>query len=154
MTASQRIADLNAMDARDLCAHADTALVRLVDILNRETTLLRTGHLRAAAELSAEKAVAAQDYTILARTVQREAARLKLDAPDDLERLHAHHESFATQMAENLRVLATARAVTEDLLTDVARAVGATESPRTYGARGAVNATNPAASGLAVNRAL
>ena len=42
-----------------------------------------------------------------------------------VERLRSGHERLATQMAENLKVIATARAVTEDLLTDVATAIGA-----------------------------
>jgi hypothetical protein len=58
-------------------------------------------------------------------------------------------------MAENLRVLATARTVTEDLLTDVARAVGASNRPKTYGVNGTVQAAPAAAArGIAVNRAL
>ncbi|MNY70252.1 hypothetical protein D3C86_2083460 [compost metagenome] len=58
-------------------------------------------------------------------------------------------------MAENLRVLATARMVTEDLLTDVAKIVGQQNKAKTYGRGGAI-ATDPAASarGIAVNRAL
>jgi len=154
MSADQRIADLNAMDAPELCARADAALVRLVDVLNRETTLLHAGHLRAASEITAEKTVAAQDYTILARTVQREARRLSRESPEALARLHAHHESFATQMAENLRVLATARTVTQDLLSDVAKSVGAAEAPSAYGAAGTLAPANATARGLAVNRAL
>ena len=72
-----------------------------------------------------------------------------------VERLRLGHESLATQMAENLRVLATARTVTEDLLTDVAKIVGQQNQARTYG-RGGANKADPAASarGIAINRAL
>ena len=56
-----------------------------------------------------------------------------------MERLRAGHESLATQMAENLRVLATAKTVTEDVLTDVARMVGQQNRAKTYGTAGTMS---------------
>ena len=68
--------------------------------------------------------------------------------------LRAGHERLATQMAENLRVLATARTVTEDLLTDVATTVGQQQKTKTYGASGQLKTEGaPVARGLAINRA-
>lgn len=154
MTAAQRLDQLDTADPQALCARTDTALSRLVDTLSRETMLLRAGKLREAAAISAEKTQAAEDYTILARAVQRQAQRLADSAPDLLARLRKRHESLATQMAENLRVLATARSVAEDLLEDVATTVGAQRVPRTYGATGAAPPKKATASGLSVNRAL
>jgi hypothetical protein len=58
-------------------------------------------------------------------------------------------------MAENLRVIATARTVTETLLGDVAQTVGAQGRTRTYGANGVLNSNaGTGARGIAVNRAL
>ena len=73
-----------------------------------------------------------------------------------MEALRAGHEKLATQMAENLRVIATARSVTKDLLNDVATAISAKARPRsTYGATGQVTAPAAApASGVSINRAL
>ena len=72
-----------------------------------------------------------------------------------VEAMKVRHEQFATQMAENLRVIATARAVTEELLTDVANAMSARERPRTYGASGTMAGQPPvAATGVSINRAL
>lgn len=155
MTAAARLAALDALPAEDLCRHAETALASLVDVMNQETVLLRAGHLREAGKLTPEKTRLAQDYVTLARAVQRQTARLGAEAPASLDRLRAGHERLATQMAENLRVLATAKTVTEDLLTDVARMVGQQNRAKTYGTAGQV-ATDPngAARGLAVNRAL
>ena len=68
--------------------------------------------------------------------------------------LRAGHEQLVTQMAENLRVIATARTVTEDLLTDVAATVGQQQKTTTYGASGQLQAGSaPVARGLAINRA-
>lgn len=155
MTAAARLAALDAMAAEELCRLAETALSALVDVTNQETTLLRAGHMREASKLTPEKTGLAQDYVTLARAVQRQNQRLAAEAPAALDRLRAGHESLATQMAENLRVLATAKTVTEDVLTDVARMVGQQDRARTYGTAGRV-ATDPssAARGITVNRAL
>lgn len=155
MTAAARLAALDSLPAGELCQVAEIALTALVDVMNKETTLLRAGHIREASALTADKARLAQDYVGFARSVQRQGERLKREAPQAVARLKQGHESLATQMAENLRVLATARTVTEDLLTDVARIVGQQNKAKTYGRGGSV-AADPAASarGIAVNRAL
>jgi hypothetical protein len=155
MTAAARLAALDSLPADELCRMAEIALAALVDVMNQETTLLRAGHMRRASTLTPEKTRLAQDYVSFARSVQRQGARLKVQAPAAVERLRLGHERLATQMAENLRVLATARMVTEDLLTDVAKIVGQQNRAKTYGRGGAITA-DPSASarGIAVNRAL
>lgn len=154
-TATERLAALDQMPAPELCGLAADTLDALATIMNEETTRLRAGRFREAGALTAEKTRLAQDYVGLARAVQRQAERLQAEAPAALAALRAGHERLATQMAENLRVIATARSVTEDLLTDVARAVGQTERTRTYGTRGELATTAaPPARGIAVNRAL
>src|SRR5215217_5403284 len=155
MTAAARLAALDNLPADELCQIAEVALAALVDVMNQETTLLRAGHLRQASTLTPDKARLAQDYVGFARSVQRQGDRLKVQAPAAVGRLRQGHERLATQMAENLRVLATSRTVTEDLLTDVARIVGQQNKARTYGYGGAI-VSDPAASarGIAVNRAL
>lgn len=155
MTAAARLAALDSLPADDLCRMAEIALAALVNVMNQETTLLRAGHMRQAGTLTPEKTRLAQDYVGFARSVQRQGNRLKVEAPAAVERLRLGHERLATQMAENLRVLATARMVTEDLLTDVAKIVGQQNKAKTYGRGGAI-AADPAASarGIAVNRAL
>ncbi|HEY8574709.1 MAG TPA: flagellar protein FlgN [Devosia sp.] len=155
MTAAARLAALDSLPAEELCHMAETALAALVDVMNQETTLLRAGHMRQASVLTPEKTRLAQDYVSFARSIQRQGQRLGTQAPAALARLRQGHESLATQMAENLRVLATARMVTEDLLTDVAKVVGQQNKAKAYGRSGAV-AIDPASSarGIAVNRAM
>ncbi len=154
MTAAQRLAALDDLPARDLIAFAEGTLRALVEIMNHETTLLRAGHHREAGTLSADKTRLAQDYVGYARAVQRQLDRLKAEAPDAIALLRHGHEQLATQMAENLKVIATVRAVTEDVLTDVARQVARSAQPRTYGATGELARARPASGGIAVNRAL
>lgn len=154
-TAAERLAQLDQMPGGALCAIAQETLDALVGVLNQETVLMRAGRAREASELTAEKARLAQDYMGLARAVQRQVERLKLEAPAQLDALRAGHERLATQMAENLRVIATARAVTEDLLTDVAESIAARNRPKTYGANGTL-ASQPVrpAAGVSINRSL
>lgn len=155
MTANERLEALETLDADTLCSRAETALTALVEVMNRETTFLRAGHVREATELTNEKTQLAQDYVTLARAIQRVAPRLKSQSPDRVDTLRRGHEALATQMAENLRVLATARTVTEHLLSDVARAAGNTEKPKTYGAAGqAPRPASDAMRGISINRAL
>ena len=156
MTAAARLAALDGLPADELCRMAEIALSALVDVMNQETTLLRAGRMSEAGALTADKTRLAQDYVMLARSVQRETARLKQEAPAEVERLRSRHERLATQMADNLRVIATARAVTEDLLTDVANTMGLKARAKTYGANGEVAAGSPnqAARGIAINRAM
>jgi len=154
MSAAARIASLDDMPARELIAATDGTLRSLIDIMNQETVLLRTGRHRDAGTLTAEKTRLAQEYVGLSRSVQRQLARLSVEDPPGMAALKMGHEQLATQMAENLKVIATARIVTEDLLTDVAMQVGRSAGPTTYGVTGQMNQTSKVSGGIAVNRAL
>ena len=153
--AAERLAELDNLPGRELVARVETTLNALVGIMNQETTLLRAGHVKDAAQLTGDKTRLAQDYVGLSRSVQRQLFRLRQEVPADLQRLQNGHERLATQMAENLRVIATARDVTESVLTDVAESMGAQNRTKTYGASGNVQSTAGGhARGIAVNRAL
>jgi hypothetical protein len=156
MSAAERLSALDTLPARDLCSRAAAALSGLADVMNQETMLLRAGRFRESVDVTAEKTRLAQDYVGIARSVQRQSARLRQEAPDALSALRAGHERLATQMAENLRVIATARTVTEDLMAGTAAIVGQKERTRTYPgpADGRQNRPEHAARGIAVNRAL
>jgi hypothetical protein len=154
-TAAERLTALDDLPALELCLRAGTTLDALVSIMNEETTMLRAGRIREAGTLTAEKTRLAQDYVGLARSIQRQSARLQREAPDAVQRLRNGHERLATQMAENLRVIATARDVTDDILSDVARTVGQASRAETYSASGELPAAaSPSARGIAVNRSL
>lgn len=154
-TAAQRLAAIDEMPAVALCRHARDVLDTLVNVMNEETTLLRRGRVKDAGPVSSRKTVLAQEYVGLLRAVQRRGERLLGDVPEEIQALRAAHERLATQMAENLKVLATARTVTETLLTDVAQAVAAAGRTRTYGADGSMpDGPNQAARGIAIDRAL
>lgn len=153
--AAERLAELDNLPGRELVSRVEATLNALVAVMNQETTLLRAGHVKDAGLLTGDKTRLAQDYVGLSRSVQRQLFRLRDEAPDELRRLQSGHERLATQMAENLRVIATARDATESVLTDVAESMGAQNRTRTYGATGNVQSTAGGhARGIAVNRAL
>ncbi len=156
MSAAERLALIDDLPAAELCRQTGETLDALVRVMNAETTLLRAGRYKDAAGLTGEKTKLAQDYVGLVRAVQRQSQRLRREAPGEAQLLRAGHEKLATQMAENLRVIATARSVTESILTDVAVSVGQQSRTKTYGAGGELvpaTAGQPAR-GLAINRAL
>ena len=155
ITAAERLAALDNLPATELCRRALSVLDSLVTVMNEETTMLRAGRFRETGPVTAEKTALAQDYVGLVRSIQRQTGRLLKEAPDDVRLLRAGHERLATQMAENLRVLATARTVTDEILTDVAQAVGERSQAKTYGAGGELAQNRaPLARGIAINRAL
>jgi hypothetical protein len=155
MSAAERLAALDELDPVDLCQRTGAVLASLVEIMNAETTLLRANRYKEAAALTADKIQIAQDYVGLSRAVQRRLEQLRLAAPGEIEQLRRSHESLATQMAENLRVIATARRVTETLLTDVATGVGKMTRAKTYGATGTIRSDlTPSTRGISINRAL
>lgn len=154
--AAERLAELDSLPGTQLVGRTEATLNALVAIMNQETTLLRAGRVKEASLLTAEKTRLAQDYVGFSRSIQRQLPRLRAEVPAAVDGLRAGQERLATQMAENLRVIATARDVTESLLTDVAEAVGAQTRTKTYGATGQMQATSAAqaARGIAINRAL
>jgi hypothetical protein len=154
-SAVQRLAALDDLATPELCNRAQVTLDSLARVMNEETTLLRAGHFREAGRLTADKASIAQDYVGIARAVQRQAERLRSESPSGFALLVAGQERLATQIAENLKVIATMRRVTDDLLTDVSEAVGRKARATTYGANARMGTTpSGAARGIAINRAL
>ena len=153
MSAAERIAALDHLPARDLIAFTEGTLRALVDVMNRETMLLRAGRHDDAMSLGAQKTSLAQEYVVYSRSVQRQLTRLKAEAPSEVALLKRGHERLATQLAENLKVIATVRAVTEDLMSDVATQLARAARPKTYGAGGELNASRAMSGGLAINRA-
>lgn len=154
MSAAERLAALDELPATELCARAETALNELVEIMNEETTLLRAGNFRKAGGLTPDKTRLAQDYVGYARSVQRQIGRIREEAPTDLERLQGGHERLATQMAENLKVIASARNLTDTLLTETATMVAGRERPKTYDESGTIPSVTKGSTGIAVRKSL
>lgn len=146
---------LGDTDPAEFCDRAQSALDRLIEVMNNETVLLRAGNLAGATALTAEKTMLAQEYVHAARVIQSNAAAIRKAVPDAVERFRQGHAALATQLAENLKVLASARSLTRDLIGDVARRVGSNQAPSTYSdAGGRAEPPEVGARGISVDRAL
>jgi len=138
-----------------VCADAELSLRALVDIMNNETNLLRSGKLLQASELAAEKTTLAQKYVGLARAIQSNAKEIRTKAPHLLEKLQQGQAALATQMAENLRVVATAKSLSEEIVSSVASQLGNSNETSAYGNTGQGNAgTAPQMKGVSINTTL
>ncbi|MCF4098825.1 hypothetical protein [Maritalea mediterranea] len=139
-------------EPEEVCIAARDTLTRLVDIMNNETTLLRAGRLLQASELAAPKAELAQKYVGLARAIQHNVDSLKQTAPHLLEELQKSQTALATQMAENMRVLATAKSLSEEIVGDVAAQLGRAQKPKTYGGNGVTAQKSESLQGVSINK--
>lgn len=136
----------------DVCADAHDTLTKLVDIMNNETTLLQAGRLIEASECAGPKAELAQKYVGLARAIQHNTDILKETAPHLLMDLQKHQTALTTQMAENMRVLATAKSLSEEIVGDVAAQLGQIQKPKTYGDNGAHRQMTQSFHGVSINK--
>jgi hypothetical protein len=144
-----------AADANELAAHYITVMEALVEIIQRETELVRAGHLAQAAALEQTKTDLARLYIADTLRLRASQAQLAQISPQTMPELIRHHDSFRALLQINLTVLATAHAVSEGIVRGVSGELARKASPQTYGASGRTNAPDPRnAPPLAVSRVL
>jgi hypothetical protein len=112
------------------------AMDALQVLLDRETALVRAGHLREARPLEQEKSDLARRYYEAVRHVDAFGRTFAETAPALLADLRQRHERFRTLLQGNLTVLATAHAVSEGIMRGVAAELTRKTSPQVYGAGG------------------
>jgi hypothetical protein len=120
---------------------AEAATLALIDVMeelvatiSRETDLVRSGRLQEAFRLNAAKTRVAQTYLLACERVKADATRL---APGPLrDRLCRCQDDLRAALEVNLRVLATAQAVSEDIIRGAAAEAARRSQPRTYGHAG------------------
>jgi hypothetical protein len=130
-------------------------LESLVDLVQRETALVRAGHLRKAAEIEPlKKELAGRLYACGERL--KANARFVLQAvPARCATLKNVQEGLHTALQKNMIVLATAHAVSEGIVRRLSGELTKKASPQVYGASGRAVAPNPKhGRPLAVSRTL
>jgi len=146
----------SAAEAGELTAQFVEVMDALVAIVQRETELVRAGHLAKAAELEATKGDLSRRYiadTLRLRASQTQLARLV--PADKLAALRQRHDTFRALLQINLTVLATAHAVSEGILRGVNAEVQRRNMPNTYTAAGQRATPGPRhITPLAVSRSL
>ena len=142
-------------EAENLVRHLLAAMDALVATVEQETALVRAGKLKDAAALDARKAELAQLYATDSAQVKANIPTLKQQVPELLAALRKQHDTFNALLQINLTVLATAHAVSEDIIRGVAGELTRKAAPQTYGVSGRATAPSPsAAHPVSVSRTL
>lgn len=141
--------------ARVFAQHLVDAMNELLRVVEIETDLVRSGNVREAVRLEAEKAELSRNYLAAIGQLKVNRHYLEQAEPELLTTLHRHHDVFRAMLQVNLTVLATAHAVSEGIIRGVNGEMQRRSVPQTYNAAGHRTAAGPRhAAPLAVSRSL
>jgi len=145
----------NVAEARQLANELLEAMKALLELLERETALVRAGKIAEALRMDTQKAALSKRYVDSVTLLKGSHVFMKRATPDLLTALRRHHETFRAMLQVNLTVLATAHAVTEGVIRGVNTEVQRKRAPSTYTAAGLRATPNPRhAAPLAISRTL
>ncbi|MEZ2410450.1 hypothetical protein GGC47_001531 [Bosea sp. OAE752] len=162
MSVAERILDerprvSGASDARALIENVLDALSALAHLVGEETELVRVGRLPEAMTREPRKAELAGTYMRGVEQVKLNAVALARFAPDQVKRLKEAHHAFQNLIETNQLVLATARAVSESVIRDLAADANKPMRANGYGPAATVGAgvfARPNSGPLVVSRRL
>lgn len=142
-------------DAEAVMTRLTQAMDSLVAMIEQETALVREGHLREAAFIELDKGDFARSYVTDMTRLALNRAALATAAPDKVESFRRRHAHFHDLLRTNMTVLATAHAVSEDIIRGVSGELARKSAPQTYGATGRHSPPGPSAiQPLAMSRSL
>ncbi len=131
------------------------AMDSLLAMVQEETALVRAGRLREAAAIEREKADFARSYVTDMTRLSASKAALAQVSPEQAKAFRARHAEFHDLLRTNMTVLATAHAVSEELIRGVSGELARKTTPQTYGATGRPAAPSKTSiQPLAVSRSL
>lgn len=162
MLANRRVVDerpriASAPEARALIDGVLEALAALSHLVGEETELVRGGRLPEAMAREPRKTELAGLYMRGVEQVKLNAVALARFVPDQVQRLKAAHLAFQALIEINQIVLATARAVSEAIIRDLATDANRPTRAAGYGPTATVGAgafARPNAGPLMVSRRL
>jgi hypothetical protein len=135
-TSSPAPAAATPAEARILAEGLLQIMSALLNIVERETELVRAGHVREAMALETEKSDMSRQYVDAVGKLTRSRDYLKQSTPELLTALHRHHDTFRAMLQVNLTVLATAHAVSEGIVRGVNGEMQRRSLPNGYTAGG------------------
>jgi hypothetical protein len=142
-------------DLRELSEELMDVMSGLLGIVERETKLVRAGKVREAIQLETEKTELSRRYIRAVENFKAAQQLLSEAAPDLLNALHRHYDTFRAMLQVNLTVLATAHAVSEGIVRGVNSEIQRRNIPNTYTASGRRATPGPRhLTPLAVSRSL
>ena len=130
-------------EARKLAENLMEVMSALLSVIERETELVRAGKLREAMKLEPEKSGLSRRYVSAVGYLKASQKYLTQSAPELLKTLHRHHDVFRSMLQINLTVLATAHAVSENIVRGVNAEMQRRNIPNTYTAAGRRAAPGP-----------
>ena len=130
-------------EAHKLAQNLMDAMSALLAIIERETELVRAGKLREAMTSEPRKAELSKNYVNAVGQIKANQKQLAQSAPELLKTLHRHHDLFRSMLQINLTVLATAHAVSENIVRGVNAEMQRRSMPNTYTAAGKRAAPSP-----------
>ena len=133
----------NPIEARRLADGLMGVMNDLLSLIERETELVRGGKLREAMTLGPHKTELSNRYVGSLGQLKVSHKFLQQSAPDLLAALHRHHGVFRSMLQVNLQVLATAHAVSENIVRGVNAEIQRRNVPNTYTAAGRRAAPSP-----------
>jgi hypothetical protein len=145
----------NTAEAREVIGHLSDVMDALLGTVEKETALVRAGHLREAGTLEPKKSELARLYLVHTARIKASLPYLRQALPQVITALRERHHTFQTLLQINLTVLATAQAVSEGIIRNLSHEVARKTAPQTYAASGQQPAPNKIyGQGLAVSRVL
>ena len=135
-TASPYAAANSPEEARKLAEELMEVMSGLLNVVERETELIRAGQLRQAMSFEQVKRELSNRYVRTVGSLKASQRFLSRTAPELLAALHRHHDTFRAMLQVNLTVLATAHAVSENVVRGVNAEMQRRNIPNTYTAQG------------------
>ena len=145
--------------AVDDAPDADVGQAGMLDLVEtchqRSPTLVRAGRVRQATLLEPQKSDLASAYMKASVRLSANRQALTRHVPNELRILADLHRELQARLKTNMTVLATAHAVSEDIIRGVSTELQRKASPSTYGASGRTSQPSPrTAQPLAVSRSI
>jgi hypothetical protein len=123
-------------EARKLAETLMEVMSALLAIIERETELVRAGKISEAMASELQKSELTRRYVQAATHLKASHKYMTQTVPELLAALHRHHDVFRAMLQVNLTVLATAHAVSENIIRGVNAEGQRRNIPNTYTAAG------------------
>jgi hypothetical protein len=134
-----------AESAKELCERLLGTSTELLDLLERETAMLKQGKQRDIGSLQVRKAALNATLTRDMAVFRRDTDFIAMAAPEEISALKAQHAQLQKSINSNQDALVAMKAVSESLLHTIASKANARVSgPETYGQDADVSAADPA----------
>lgn len=95
--------------AQELCDRISATMDALIEAIERETRLVRAGHLLEAGEIQPSKSELSRRYLRQMNIAHRNTGQLEQFVPGEIKILQRKHNEFRSLLQINLAVLATIR---------------------------------------------